>query len=167
MHTRKHSHVDTSVAVLAEILFGSPRKMFIFIIRTNIYRIKVSKKRNILNLIKSSLVDTCWPFHLLSRSDAPSSGQYFVTMRFGPLFEASLYSSSIPGYGRSSAVSGRWLMRVLSDISQRRTSAFSMAPSNVRRTLATFSTCSVKIEQSQIPRDLEVFTRVQKFGGSE
>ena len=49
MHTRKHSHVDTSVAVLAEISFGSPRKMFIFIIRTNINRIKGSKKRNKLN----------------------------------------------------------------------------------------------------------------------
>ena len=44
---------------------------------------------------------------------------------------------------------------------------FSMAPSNVRRTLATFSTDSRKIEQSQIPRDLEVFMRVQKCGGSE
>ena len=36
--------VTNGVAVLAEISLKSPRKLFIFIIKKNIYRIKVSKK---------------------------------------------------------------------------------------------------------------------------
>ena len=37
--------VQTSVAVLAEMSLSSPRKLFIFIIKKCIYRIKVSKNK--------------------------------------------------------------------------------------------------------------------------
>ena len=48
-----------SVAVLAEISLWSPRKLFIFIIKKIIYRIKVSKKINYLILKKTSLRVMC------------------------------------------------------------------------------------------------------------
>ena len=50
--------IYTSVAVLAEIPLKSPRKLFIFIIKKYIYRIKVSKKTNYLILKKTSLIYT-------------------------------------------------------------------------------------------------------------
>ena len=39
--------IPTTAAVLAETLLRSPRKVFIFIINKNIYRIKVSKNKRI------------------------------------------------------------------------------------------------------------------------
>ena len=42
--TKRARDVRISVAVLAEILLRSPRKLFIFTIKKNIFRIKVSKK---------------------------------------------------------------------------------------------------------------------------
>ena len=48
----------TSVAVSAEILLRSPRKIFIFIINKYFYRIKVSQKKINLNLKKTSLPRT-------------------------------------------------------------------------------------------------------------
>ena len=45
-----------SVAVLAEISLRSPRKLFVFIIKKIIYRIKVSK--NIINLILKKTSET-------------------------------------------------------------------------------------------------------------
>ena len=46
----------SSVAALAEVSLRSPLKLFIFIIRKYIYRIKVSKINNDLILKKTSLV---------------------------------------------------------------------------------------------------------------
>ena len=48
--------VTDSVAVLAEISLRSPRKILIFHIKKSIFRIKVSNKKIILILKKTSLV---------------------------------------------------------------------------------------------------------------
>ena len=50
------AHLSSSVAVLAEISLRSPRKLFIFIIKQYIFRIKVSKKQFNLILKEASLV---------------------------------------------------------------------------------------------------------------
>ena len=51
--------VENRVAILAEILLRSPRKLFIFLIKKYIYRIKVSNNKMSLNLIlkETSLVE--------------------------------------------------------------------------------------------------------------
>ena len=51
------------VAILAEISLRSPPKIFIFIIKECIFRIKVSKKLSNLILEKSSLSTLCNPGH--------------------------------------------------------------------------------------------------------
>ena len=56
MRSVRRGKVHHSVAVLAEISLRSPRKLFIFIIKENIHRIKVFNKINYLILKKTSLV---------------------------------------------------------------------------------------------------------------
>ena len=46
---RSVSWVQSSVAVLAEISLKSPRKLFIFVIKKHIYRIKISKINKLFN----------------------------------------------------------------------------------------------------------------------
>ena len=48
--------IQASVAVLAELSLRSPQKLCIFIIKKNIYRIKVSQNKNNLILKKTSLI---------------------------------------------------------------------------------------------------------------
>ena len=64
-------HISSSVAVLAEISLSSPRKLFIFIIKKYISRIKVSKNMIIWFWKTSSLVSSnCNFLQIIQRSQS-------------------------------------------------------------------------------------------------
>ena len=73
-------HVPSSVAVIAKILLRSPRELFISNIKKCIYRIKVSKKKKIIQK-KISLVPkgrSYWGMSVSTRSQVPGSSQNFT-----------------------------------------------------------------------------------------
>ena len=76
------AHSVTSVAVLAEISLRSPRKLFIFTIKKNIQRIKVSKKKK-----KNFWKKLHWlPLAVNSWWSLVSPGRYAIDVKFYGVF---------------------------------------------------------------------------------